>query len=264
MPQTLHEQLRDFLRKRIVSGDVEPGSALPTEQQLMTTYQVSRSVVRQAMQALEWEGLITRSQGKGTFVRERPENTISTYSGWSLGSLDELLAFGLKTRLSVISKTEMPAPAEVSAALEIADGETVFELCGVRSASEGIFSYQRNFFIRDIGRVMNTEDLTNQSLLDVMQARTKVKLIQAAQVITAVAADKKSAKYLGVEPGAPLLSIERLFVSEELGPVEYGIMLYRPDRYRYISKLKRTVDGPGNAEEGNAKLRKHRRLAFPE
>lgn len=259
MPQALHEQLSDILRNRILSGDVSPGSALPTEHQLMQTYEVSRSVVRQAMQVLEWERLVTRTRGKGTFVREQSKSPISTHSGWSLGSLDELLAFGLQTRLTVVSKKEVAANLQVSSALEIAKGETVFELCGVRSGADGIFSYQRNFFLRDIGRIINEADLTRGSLLDVMQARAKIKLIQASQVVTAVAADKTAAKFLGVGPGTPLLSIERLFISEERGPVEYGIMLYRPDRYRYVSKLKRASENNGAASKSANALHGRRR-----
>ncbi len=263
MPQALHEQLSGILRSRILSGDVGPGTALPTEHQLMQIYEVSRSVVRQAMQVLEWEGLVTRNPGRGTFVREQSKSPISTYAGWSLGSLDELLAFGLQTRLTVLGKNEVAADAQVSAALEISEGETVFELRGVRSGADGIFSYQRNFFLRDIGRVIDSADLTQGSLLDVMQACVKINLVQASQVVTAVAADKTAAKFLGVDVGAPLLSIERMFISEERGPVEYGIMLYRPDRYRYISKLTRTQEHNSAAPGSNTDaLHKRRRLAL--
>jgi GntR family transcriptional regulator len=122
MPQALHEQLSGILRSRILSGDVGPGTALPTEHQLMQIYEVSRSVVRQAMQVLEWEGLVTRNPGRGTFVREQSKSPISTYAGWSLGSLDELLAFGLQTRLTVLGKNEVAADAQVSSALEISRG----------------------------------------------------------------------------------------------------------------------------------------------
>jgi GntR family transcriptional regulator len=69
--QSLYGQIADQLREAIQHGDLAPGEQLPTEQQLMDRYDVSRNTVRLALGALTNEGLISSSQGRGSFVRER-------------------------------------------------------------------------------------------------------------------------------------------------------------------------------------------------
>jgi GntR family transcriptional regulator, arabinose operon transcriptional repressor len=71
-PAALHTQLIDLFRKRIRDGSLPPGSRLPTEMELAKNLQVSRGTVRQALSALESEGLVDRTQRRGTFVRHPP------------------------------------------------------------------------------------------------------------------------------------------------------------------------------------------------
>jgi len=68
----LYQQIADELREAIDRGDLAPGQQLPTEQQLMDKHEVSRNTVRLALAALTNEGLVSSSQGSGSFVRERP------------------------------------------------------------------------------------------------------------------------------------------------------------------------------------------------
>jgi DNA-binding LacI/PurR family transcriptional regulator len=63
-----YERLRGLIVDELRSGRLQPGDALPTEQQLAAEHAIARSTVRQAMAALERDGLIRRVQGKGTFI----------------------------------------------------------------------------------------------------------------------------------------------------------------------------------------------------
>lgn len=61
-------QVRDRLLDLIKSGDIDPDGRLPTERALADRFGVGRRYVRQALDALEAEGLVWRRQGKGTFA----------------------------------------------------------------------------------------------------------------------------------------------------------------------------------------------------
>ncbi|MBA2323306.1 MAG: GntR family transcriptional regulator, partial [Pseudonocardiales bacterium] len=71
MTDTLHGQMTDDLRKAIISGELKPGSPLPSEAQFRERYGVSRHTVRRSLQTLEQEGLIGAHVGKGRVVRDR-------------------------------------------------------------------------------------------------------------------------------------------------------------------------------------------------
>jgi GntR family transcriptional repressor for pyruvate dehydrogenase complex len=61
-------QVRDRLLDLIKSGDLGSDGKLPTERALSERFGVGRRFVRQALDALEAEGLVWRKQGKGTFA----------------------------------------------------------------------------------------------------------------------------------------------------------------------------------------------------
>src|SRR5271170_6560946 len=56
------------LSQRIAAGDFLPEGRLPTERELAAHYNLPRSSVRKALSAVEKEGFIVRSVGRGTFV----------------------------------------------------------------------------------------------------------------------------------------------------------------------------------------------------
>jgi DNA-binding FadR family transcriptional regulator len=67
-PRNLTREVVDRLTAEITSGKLEPGTRLPTEQEMMSAMGVSRTVVREAVAALRAEGLIVTRQGVGAFV----------------------------------------------------------------------------------------------------------------------------------------------------------------------------------------------------
>lgn len=63
------EQVAERIRAQIKSGELRPGDQLSREDQLATSYKVSRPTMRAALTVLEREGLISAQRGKGFFVR---------------------------------------------------------------------------------------------------------------------------------------------------------------------------------------------------
>jgi len=62
--------LVDELRQSIESGDLVPGMAIPSENDLVRSHNLSRVSIRSALQVLEDEGLVVKKPGKGRFVRD--------------------------------------------------------------------------------------------------------------------------------------------------------------------------------------------------
>ncbi len=75
--RTKYERIGEHLKRQIREGQILPGTALPSEQQLASLFDSARSTVRQAMGLLEREGLVSRVQGKGTFVSDQARQRLS-------------------------------------------------------------------------------------------------------------------------------------------------------------------------------------------
>lgn len=69
-----YKWLADQLRQELLENKGQKGYKLPTEQELVRRYQLSRQTVRHALQLLEEEGLILRRQGSGSYTTGRPLN----------------------------------------------------------------------------------------------------------------------------------------------------------------------------------------------
>lgn len=67
----LYVQIKDAIKNAILDGRYLDQAKLPTEEILCALYSISRPVVRRAYQALMDEGLVTRHQGKGTYVNRQ-------------------------------------------------------------------------------------------------------------------------------------------------------------------------------------------------
>ncbi len=70
-PVPLYVQLADVITRDIREGILEAGALIPSESQLMETYQISRITVRNAMLRLEYEGEVFKVHGRGSFVASK-------------------------------------------------------------------------------------------------------------------------------------------------------------------------------------------------
>lgn len=121
-PVPLYFQLQEVLKGEIELGTWKPGEDLPSETQLCETYQVSRTVVRQALAVLEQDRQIQRSRGRRSSVL--PPKVESR-----AGGVVRLLALPrADTQLVVLSAVQQPASRRVCDQLRVAPKTSVLRL----------------------------------------------------------------------------------------------------------------------------------------
>ena len=130
----LKKELADDLQRAIADGTYGIGDLLPTEQELGADYGVSRHTVRAALRCLYDLGLVTRRQGSGTQVVARQPG--SAYRQ-SLGSLDDILQYAAKTRLTLQPGQTVAARGELARLLDCAPGREWRYYAGIRRAPRG-------------------------------------------------------------------------------------------------------------------------------
>lgn len=90
--ETLTSQLVKVLTRRIHEGALKPGDRLPTEQELIEEFSVSRTVVREAITSLKAAGLVASQQGVGAFVLRGDATPSFRIDGTSLNLIKDVIA----------------------------------------------------------------------------------------------------------------------------------------------------------------------------
>ncbi|CAN5871183.1 GntR family transcriptional regulator [soil metagenome] len=232
---TLHEQLSTELRAFIQRQTVD--RKLPTEEELMEGYGVSRTTVRRALQTLVEEGLLVRRQGKGTFVAPSPV----------VQSLDRLRPFAA----SLTSEGEREA---LLVDLGWLSGDEVPAALGGPDALA--FGFRRLYLVEQrphallhsmvpeaLGRHIGRADLEAQPIYDVLQKQFGVMLSRADFTISCRPAEEAIAKLLHVKPDTPLLILRRVTFDDHGAAVESATHWLLPDMHR----LQLSVDSHGLA-----------------
>ena len=235
----IYVQLENLVRDKIDNGEWAPGVMLPSERQLCDTYGIARMTVRQAISNLVMEGLLTRTQGRGTFVaRPRLRQSLSRLTSFSEDMRDR----GLLGTTRLLAREEMPASPEIAAALAIAVGAPVLQIQRLRSANGHPMALETSTLRGDVSAPLHHEDLEHQSLYRLLEERCGVRMLRASQELEAGIAGEAEARLLQVAAGAPVLRIQRRSLALWQGQevlCEYVRSAYRGDRYRFYVELAR-------------------------
>ena len=102
-PQSLSVQVAKSLAERIARGELKPGDKLPSEHEMVASYGVSRTVVREAVSSLKSSGLVMSRQGVGVFVLEPTVAMPFRIDVADLGTVNEIINL-LELRISLESE----------------------------------------------------------------------------------------------------------------------------------------------------------------
>jgi GntR family transcriptional regulator len=235
----LWRQIADRLRDSIAMGEFKPGDVLPSESMINAAFNVSRATARASLERLRQEGLIRRQSGRGSFVLpprvEQPVNELASFS-------EDMRRRGLRASYATFSAAEAPASAEAAEALGLPERATAFAIRRLLLADDEPIAMSESWlapWVVASRRAPSPEELDAKSLYAWLGEQFGVRIAGATEYIEAAIADPAMARRLEVVHGSPLLVARRRSHTEDGRPVEYAIMHYRADRYRFIIDLAR-------------------------
>lgn len=231
----LYQQIKVLLTHSLQGGEWRPGELIPSELELAARFKVSQGTVRKAIDALADDRLLVRRQGKGTFVATHAEREVR-FRFLRLVP-DNGKSGGMARRF--IDCRRQRAPADVARALALRAGDPTLQVRRVLSF-EG-----RPVVLDDIWLPGHAfKGLTAERLSEyrgpmyrLFETEFGVRMIRADEKLRAVGADAESAALLEVEPGAPLLSVERLSFTYGDRPLELRRGLYDTSAHYYRNEL---------------------------
>lgn len=200
------------LAAEIADGTHQPGAALPPQRQLADRFAVTLMTVRQALRALQDDGLVEARPGTGTFVRQPG----FAYHLAGLRSLsEELTAQGLELRTTVLATELVTAPEEVAARLGLAPGQRVLAVERLRSASPEPDApvvpllLQTSYLAERWSGRLEVDELREHSLYRLL-GRAGRPVVSAQERLQAVALTAREAELLDRPAGSPALLSRRL------------------------------------------------------
>lgn len=235
-PLPLYVQIKESLRGQIFDGTYGEHERLPSENDLMSSFGVSRITVRQALSDLENEQLIFKVPGKGAFVsRPKPFQQLARLQGFA----EAMANLGRETFNRLVSIDTVAADSVVAARLMVPEGSPLTEIRRVRHADRQPISLDVTYVRRDLGERLGREDLATRDIFVIIENDYAIPLCHADLSIDAVAADAPLARQLGVDTGAPILRMERLTWTRAGQPIDFEYLYYRGDSFNYQVRAER-------------------------
>ena len=234
----LYQQIKTLILRSLQAGEWKPGDMIPSEFDLAARFRVSQGTVRKAVDELATDNLLVRRQGKGTFVATHAEQHIQ-YRFLRLrpdsGSIE---AQGPAER-RIVECRRLRAPADVARQLGLRTGDALLQVRRVL-AFGGIPAILEDLWLPGTafkGLTLETLAEDKDPMYALFETRFGVRMVRATEKLKAVTADAPTAELLAIQPGHPLLSVERLAYTYNDVPMELRRGMYLTETRHYHNEL---------------------------
>ena len=225
----LYSQLVSIVKRNISAGTLGPGDLVPSESELCKTFDISRSTVRQAIGALEAEGLVVRKQGRGTFVaepkvRKRTENVYSFTS--------EISSMGMTPSSTLLDFEVIVPGADIARMLELSSTDTpVYRFTRIRNVNDEPLIMETSFSPQYIYPNLTRELLQTHSFYSLLYG-VGIVPTSATDTYEAVVMGQKEAMLLHCSAGSGAFFVQRRTYNANGLCYEFTRSLMRADRVR--------------------------------
>jgi GntR family transcriptional regulator len=212
----IYLQLRDALAQRIAKGEWKPGTAIPNETDLAREFGVSPGTMRKALSLLEEERLITRRQGRGTFINDQASDELADRFCSIRGANGQ----PIPGYVQVGKVTKAPASEVESLRLQLRSRDPVWRFRRVRVHEDQAFMSEEVVLPAELFPQLDASDASRIVLL---AQKYGLLLGPAEERIAIGAATPHTAEALHIAQGAPVIVLDRVVHTIEGRPVEWRV-----------------------------------------
>ena len=229
-----YHRIAEALRARIRGGELQPGSRLDNQRRLAQSFGVTLMTLRQALELLEREHLITRRHGLGTFVAAPSIDydilQLRRFAGDLQAKGEHVATRLLGTRFAVPDR-------RITDALGCGPRARVLVVERLRLVDGHPMSLQRSFLPGRIGDEVIRADLVHTPLHQVLEFKLGLVIERASETVSAVRLGRGEARELGCRAGAPAFESERISFDAGGAPVVFDRVFIPGDRFRITREL---------------------------
>lgn len=223
----LYLQVRDALVGRVTAGEWKPGGALPNEIHLAQEMQISTGTVRKALHIMVSERIVTRRQGRGTFVNDFGASNAPSLFSTIFNSAEKPIS-GEKRVKSIV---RVPAGAEHALRLGLRTDDEVIKIERLRLHRGTCFMTETCFLPAKF--YTRFPDDGASSRISALAQLNGLVVGRAVEQVGVVMADEDDAKDLEIAQSTPLLRLDRHIFSNHEHTLEWRVArcFLRNERY---------------------------------
>ena len=224
----LYAQISDALIDYIKRKGLKPGEPFPSETDIIEKYAVSRTTVRIAFQRLATEGLITKVQGKGTFIAKpkirgfiqgvRPLEESLADQGIVISTIP--LEVGIRLNPTQVHLKELALPLD----------SKVFRVFRLKKIGKSPMAIENRYLPIDIAEDFSLQDLNEKPLIELLNSRPKTEINRVAYRTRSETLLERQSEILEVPIGTPVLIQGGTYYNLQDRPILTGNMIFLADR----------------------------------
>jgi len=232
LTRPLYLQVRDALAARIANGGWKPGKPIPNELDLAREYGVSSGTMRKALDLMEGERLVTRQQGRGTFVNDQTSEELSL----RFSAIRDASGGRIAGQVELGEITEGTANELECARLRLQAHDHVYRVHCTRLHEDRPFMVEEASMPAALfPRLREINGFPHQIVA--LAQKNGILVGKAEERISVCAATPAVAEALRVAPSTPILALDRVMLALDGRPIEWRLGQCNLTAHHYLVEI---------------------------
>lgn len=224
------------LENDIISKKYNIGELLPSENNLVNIFNVSKITIRRALQELELAGYISIKKGKGSIVLKKNIglhlNNVNSFS-------QEAIISGERPSSVILSFKTITPDTNILNILELSKNINIYYLKRLRLKTARIVGISEQFIRKDNNFLLTESDLTERLSIYEMYEKQGFIINNAIETIEAIMPTYDIKKELHLDDKVPIFKKTRITYDTNNNILEYSKNFYSSNEYKYVINLKK-------------------------
>lgn len=229
---TLYKDYAD----QIETGALQPGSKLPSENELAATYQITRETVRKGLNLLAQNGYIHKVKGKGSFVLDTGRMNFPVTGLVSYKEMAERI--GRKSR-TIVHETEcVPAGDAIAKELQTRPDRLVWKVIRSREIEGERIILDVDYLLADIVTGL-TREITGDSIYQYLEQELHLKISYSKKIISVERATTMDQSYMDLGSDTHVVVVRGYVHLEDTTLFQYTESRHRLDKFQFVDFARR-------------------------
>ena len=239
MPSKKYDAIYQELRHAIETNEHPHGSKLPSEHELVRTFDCSRNTVRRAIAALAEQGYVQPVRGKGVIVLYHPSREQTHFSIGGIESMKEAAERNGATLTTKVLRFERTTvDADFAALTDFPEGTEVFSVTRVRMLDGEPLILDHNHFRCDVALGL-TPEIAEQSVYEYLEGTLGETIVTTRRRYTVERADELDMEHMDLKGYNCMMVVSNKTFNKEGVMFEFTTSRHRPDHFVFYESAQR-------------------------